>query len=186
MDVSRARAVTRRKVPSADQVPYAELLAQRASTSASPYGRGFPDPLADYGALGGSWEQGPVAITRRTTIALWVLVACGIGGCVALLTILRDQDGCSGLPCSVATYGGRPLTTLLLAAAGTAALLGTAVFTRGLTRLSAWALWLVIPAAGLTLVSVAGLLVVLAAMILIAVTTIVAVLLVFAMFSEQP
>jgi hypothetical protein len=115
-----------------------------------------------------------------------MLTLCGIGSCVALLAILRTGDGCGSLPCRVATFGGHPLITLLLAAAGTAALLVAAVFTRGLTRLSARALWLVMPGAGLTFVSAAGLLVVLGAMLLIAVVTIVAALLFFAMFSEQP
>jgi hypothetical protein len=85
----------------------------------------------------------------------------------------------------VATFGGHPQLTLVLAAVGTAALLTTAVFTRGLTRAGANGLWLVIPAACLTLAAVGGILLVLAATVLILLAAMFALVLVFAFFADH-
>jgi hypothetical protein len=126
-----------------------------------------------------------LALARRTTVALWILVAIGAGSSIGLATILRSPGECRSLPCSVATFGGHPQLTLALAAAGTAALLITAVFTRGLTRAGANGLWLVIPAACLTLASVGGILLLLAATLLILLGVMFALVLVFAFFADH-
>jgi hypothetical protein len=131
------------------------------------------------------WRQGRLALARRTTVALWVLVALGAASCLGLAMVLRNPAGCRGVPCSVATFGGHPQLTLVFAAAGTATLLITAVFTRGLTRVGANGLWLVIPAAGLTLASVGGILVVLLATALILLAVMLAFVLLFAFFADH-
>jgi hypothetical protein len=127
----------------------------------------------------------PVALGRRTTIALWLLIAVGIGSCVALYAMLHNPAGCSDVACSVATYGGHPLLMLGFAAAGTAALLVLAAFTRGLTRASAGALRLLVPAAGLTLASVTGVVAVLVTGMLIVLVALLAVVATFAFFADH-
>jgi hypothetical protein len=126
-----------------------------------------------------------VALGRRTTIALWLLIAVGIGSCLALFAMLQAPAGCSGLACTIATYGGHPLLMLVFAAAGTTSLLGLAAFTRGLTRASAGALRLLVPAAGLTLASVTGVVAVLVTGMVIVLVALLAVVVTFAFFADH-
>ncbi|GAA0942900.1 hypothetical protein GCM10009554_35830 [Kribbella koreensis] len=129
-------------------------------------------------------ERRLVALARRTTVALWLLLAVGIFCCVELLAIMDSASGCGGAACSVATFGGHPLVTLVLAAVGTSGLLVAAAFTRGFTRASGNAFWLTVPA-GLTLASVAGLLAVFVATALILITAILAVTVCCAFFADH-
>jgi hypothetical protein len=129
-------------------------------------------------------ERRRVALARWATVGLWLLLAIGIFGSVELLAIIRSTTGCNGTACSVATFGGHPLMTLVLVALGSSALLVTAAVTRGFTRVSGSALWLTIPA-GLTLASVAGLLAVLVATALILVLAILAVTVCCAFFADH-
>jgi hypothetical protein len=129
-------------------------------------------------------ERRRVALGRRTTVALWLLLATGVFGCLELLTIIRSTSGCSGPACSVATFGGHPMVTLVLAAVGTSALLVAGAFTRGFTRVNGNAFWLTVPA-GLTLAAVAGLLAVFVATALILVIAILAVTVCCAFFAEH-
>jgi hypothetical protein len=125
-----------------------------------------------------------VVLARRATVALWLLLAIGLFGCVELLAIVRSTAGCSGAACSVATFGGHPMVTLVLVAVGTSALFVSAAFTRGFTRASGNAFWLTVPA-GLTLVSVAGLLAVFVATALLLILAILAVTVCCAFFAEH-
>lgn len=129
-------------------------------------------------------ERRRVLLARRTTIGLWLLLAIGAFGCTELVAIIRSTAGCSGLTCSVSTFGGHPYVTLTLAAIGTAALLVAAAFTRGFTRTSRNPFWLTVPA-GLTLASVAGLLAVLVATALVLVLAILAVTVACAFFADH-
>lgn len=140
------------------------------------------DSVSDLVSLG---RSEPVALGRRTTIALWLLIAVGIGSCLALFTMLHNPAGCSGLACSIATYGGHPLLMLVFAAAGTAALLGLAAFTRGLTRASARALRLLVPAAGLTLAAVTGIVALLVTGMVIVLVALLAVVVTCAFFADH-
>lgn len=130
-------------------------------------------------------NRGRLALSRRTTVVLWLLVALGIGGCIELFRIVRSTTECSGLACSVVTFGGHPQLVLVLAAAGTAALLATAVVTRGFTYLGGNALWLAVPATGLTFAAVAGVLAVAVATLLFLFVAILTVVLVCAYFADH-
>lgn len=112
-------------------------------------------------------------------------MALGIGGCVELFGIIRSTTECGGLACSVVTFGGHPQLVLVLAAAGTAALLATAVVTRGFTYLGGNALWLAVPATGLTFAAVAGVLAVAVATLLFLFVAILTVVLVCAYFADH-
>ncbi|MDX6283431.1 MAG: hypothetical protein QOH03_4502 [Kribbellaceae bacterium] len=129
-------------------------------------------------------ERRRVLLARRTTVALWLLLAIGLFGCVEMLAIVRSTTGCSGTACSVSTFGGHPMVTLVLAAIGTSALIVAAAFTRGFTLVSGNAFWLTVPA-GLTLVAVAGLLAILVATALILILAILAVTVCCAFFAEH-
>jgi hypothetical protein len=175
-----------RHEPLAGQLAHTTMLpAPTAPASQSSDGHRLKDALSDFVYSSRSWRQGRLAFARRTTVSLWILVAIGAGSCVGLLMVLRNPAGCRGLPCSVATFGGQPQLTLVLAAAGTGALLTTALFTRGLTRAGATGLWLVIPAACLTLASVSGILVVALAAAVIMSAAMLALVLVFAFFADH-
>jgi hypothetical protein len=141
--------------------------------------------LSDLIYLNRPRSRGRTAVSLRTTIALWLLAALGAGSCIGLITVLRSPAGCRGLPCSVATYGGHPLVTLVVAALGTTALLTTATFTQGLTHLPENALWAVIPASALTLAAVTGILAVLIATALILLTALAVIVLIFASFADH-
>ncbi|TCO13875.1 hypothetical protein EV652_12535 [Kribbella steppae] len=174
-----------RHEPLAGQLAHTKMLPPHAPASPSSEGHRLKDALSDFVSSSRSWRQGRLAFARRTTVALWILVAIGAGSCVGLVLVLRDPEACRGLPCSVATFGGQPQLTLALVAAGTAALLTTAVFTRGLTRAGANGLWLVIPAAGLTLASVSGILLVVLAAVVIMFAAMLVLVLVFAFFADH-
>ncbi|WP_328332956.1 hypothetical protein OHA70_15320 [Kribbella sp. NBC_00382] len=129
-------------------------------------------------------DRGRMLLARRTTLALWLLLAAGLFACVELLAIIRSTTGCNGLACSVATFGAHPMVTLVLAALGTSTLVAAAAFTRGFTRTSGNAFWLTVPV-GLTLASVAGLLAVLVATALVLVIAILAVTVCCAFFADH-
>jgi hypothetical protein len=170
-----------RHEPLAGQLAHSKML----SASRSSDGRRPKDALSDFVSSSRSWRQGRLGFARRTTVALWALVAIGAGSCLGLYLVLRHPEACTGLPCSVATFGGQPQLTLVLAAAGTGALLMTALFTRGLTRAGANGLWLVIPSACLTLASVSGILLVVLAVVVVMLAVMLALILVFAFFADH-
>jgi hypothetical protein len=165
-----------------DQLTHLDLLPPRVSEPLPAFVRSF-DAVSDVVPVGRAPQ--PVALGRRTTIALWLLIAVGIVSCLALVVMLQAPAGCSGLACSIATYGGHPLLMLVFAAAGTAALLGLAAFTRGLTRASARALRLLVPAAGLTLASVTGVVAVLVTGMVIVLVALLAVVVTCAFFADH-
>ncbi|MEV8376708.1 hypothetical protein AB0P21_28440 [Kribbella sp. NPDC056861] len=136
-------------------------------------------------AYADTWKPERVPLARRTTFVLWVLVAVGIGSSIGLAGILGEQGGYTGTVCSVATFGGHPLVTLLLAAVGSAALLVAAFFTRGLTSSSSNGRLLISSAAGLTLVGVTGILVVFVATMALFLATMLVLVCVFALAAEH-
>lgn len=184
---ARAKPTTeaQRHEPLAGQQPQLEMLPPHLAAAQRSGRRPRRDALFDFVYSSGQWRQGSVALARRTMAALWILVAIGAGSCLALVTIVRNRAGCRGVPCSVATFGGRPLLTLVLAAAGTVALLAMAVLTRGFTRSGETGLWLLISAACLTVAAVAGILLVVAAVGVVLIIAMLAVTLIFAFFADH-
>lgn len=167
----------------ADQLSTLDLLPPRLPAAPLPVVDQLPqEALSDLVYTRRPWNRDRVA--RRTTVVLWLLVAFGLASCVELITVVRST-ACAGLACSVATYGGHPMLTLVLAAAGTTLLLATAAFTRGFTRLSGNALWVTVSAAGLTFAAIAGVLTVLVASALIMLLAILAVTVFFAFFADH-
>ncbi len=158
-------------------LPHVELLPLEDRES--------PDALSGFVAASRPWSQRPVALARRTTTILWAITAVGASVCIGLLAVIRQPSICRGLPCSVATFGGHPVYTLAVAGAGTAALLTMGAFTHGLTRMGAPHLSLVIPAAGVTVASVAGAVVVIAVSVLLALAIVVALFLLVATLAEH-
>jgi hypothetical protein len=121
-----------------------------------PGGHERPDALSGFIAASTAWNDAKVRLSRRTTVALWCLIAVSSVVCVGLLTLIQHSGVCRGLVCSAATLGGHPTLTLAITASSTAVLLATAVFTRGLTRAGERQLWIVATAAGVTATSVVG------------------------------
>jgi hypothetical protein len=142
-------------------------------------------PIEALPAYADIWTPERVPLARRTTFVLWVLAAVGIGSSIGLAGILGEQGGCSGTVCSVSTFGGHPLITLLLAAAGSVALLVAAAFTRGLTSSNANGMRLISAAAGLTLVGVTGILVVFVATMALFLATMLVLVCFFALSAEH-
>jgi hypothetical protein len=170
----------------ADQLSTLDLLPPRLPAPSLPAFDQLPqESLSDFVYTRRSWSRDRKTVARRTTLVLWVLAAFGLASCVELISLVRSTAACTGLACSVATFGGHTLLTLLLAAAGTTALLATAAFTRGFTRMSGNSLWAVVSAAGLTFASVAGVLAILVASALIMIVAILAVTVFFACFADH-
>jgi hypothetical protein len=167
----------------ADQLSTLDLLPPRLPAAPLAVVDQLPqEALSDFIYTRRPWNRDRVS--RRTTVVLWLLVAFGIASCVELVTLVRST-ACTGLACAVATYGGHPMLTLVLGAAGTTMLLGTASFTRGFTRLSGNALWVTVSAAGLTFAAIAGVLAVLVASALIMLVAILVVTVFCAFFADH-
>ncbi len=183
MDEASAAAEIHVHDPLPERLPHIEFLPPPATVAES---QGYKPPVAlsRFVASSRPWSEQPVALSRRTTVALWILTGTGAGVCAILIAVLRKPNMCRGLACSIATFGGRPWFTLVLAAAGTACLLTMAAFTHGLTRVGARDLCVVIPAAGLVLASVAGAVVVLVGTVLIVLTAVFALVLLFALLAD--
>lgn len=107
-------------------------------------------------------QRQAASLSRRMTGLLRALAATGAGMCVAMVAVLHRGTECGALWCSAATFGGRSGLTIAGAAIGTLGLLVAAIRTRGFTR-RAWLVW---PAAVLTALSVAGVVVVVAVALL--------------------
>jgi hypothetical protein len=158
-------------------LPHVELLPLDERVS--------PDALSGFVAASRPWSRQPVALARRTTATLWAVTAIGASVCIGLLAVIRQPTACRGLPCSAATFGGHPVFTLAVAGAGTASLLTLGAFTHGLTRMGALHLSLAIPAAGVTVVSVAGAVVVLVVAVLLTAAVVVALLLFVSVLADR-
>lgn len=168
-----------------ESLPHVELLRPHiAAARPRTEDHELPNALGGFVASARPWSSQTVVLSRRTTAALWVLVGAGAGVCAVLFGLLSEA-ACSGVACSVATLGGHPRLTLALAAVGTVGLLVGALFTRGLTRVGARGLWLVVPAAVLTAASVVGAVVVLAAAVLIVIVGAIAVGIVCAVIADR-
>jgi len=109
----------------------------------------------------------------------------GVTISAVLIGLLRSESVCEGLACSTATFGGRPVLTLVFAVLGTAGLLVSALFTRGLTRVGARQLWQVVPAGVVTAASVIGAVVVLVVAVLIVLAASFAAFVVFALIGDR-
>jgi hypothetical protein len=99
-----------------------------------------PDELATLVSSARLWEREPIALTARMTAAVWAIAGANIlVGCWAAVVLARFWP-CSGLVCSITTFGNRPGLLLALSTICVLTTLGMAVLTGGLTRANGWQL----------------------------------------------
>jgi hypothetical protein len=99
-----------------------------------------PDELGRFVSSTRPWDREPVSLPVRVTAALWCIVGANVlVGCWAAALLTRWWQ-CSGIVCSLTTFGSRPGLLLILTSTSVLATVVMALLTGGLTRANGWQL----------------------------------------------
>jgi hypothetical protein len=103
--------------------------------------------IADYLATSRRWDRQRVRLSSRVTAALWLWLLIIVGVIAWLISVARAPTSCTSGLCRLATLGGHPTVTLILAGTSVGLLIAMALVTRGLTRAGSVELTIILVAA---------------------------------------
>jgi hypothetical protein len=112
--------------------------------------------VADYLTVSRRWELQRVGLSTRLSVAVWLVFLTTLGVVGWLISVARAPTTCTGRLCRLATLGGHPTLTLVLAGISVGLFFAMALVTRGLTRAGSVELTLILVAAATGFVACMG------------------------------